>query len=238
MRDNGIGLNERQAKFVKLVASGEVSVTEAYVLAGYGTKRDSSNANKLRKSLDSWITAERERLGLAPLGKEEESANDPREVAALIADQRRLYAMAIEKGETGTAQKCLRAIERLLRQPGKSGRPSAKPAPVVIPEPSANMFAHLSGAEVFELAYGLADDPDEERAEYEREVLRWAPYEAERAASINGLPNNWGTIGFPGARTRVIGETTVIDFEEPEITRASELKSSTAPAALIPVRRL
>lgn len=147
MRESGIGLNDRQARFVKLCASGEHSVAQCYAKAGYGdpTKPDSANATKLRKSLDSFIRAERERLGLAPLGKEEESASDPGEVAALIADQRRLYAMAVEKGETGTAQKCLRAIERLLKKPGKPGRPSSStPA---APVPRENMFANMSPEE-------------------------------------------------------------------------------------------
>jgi len=197
LRDN-IGLNDRQARFVKLCASGEHSVAQCYAKAGYGdpAKPDSANAAKLRKSLDSFIQAERERLGLAPLGKEEESASDPGEVAALIADQRRLYAMAIEKGETGTAQKCLRAIERLLRKPGKPGRPTTQVAPASNSAPSfAPRMTDDEWQAVFELAFTPA-----ELATYTAKIEASRETEEQRALWIEGKPNRYFALAYPNQR--------------------------------------
>lgn len=130
MRDR-VGLNDRQLRFVRLVAAGEHSVTECHAQS-YGGRRDSANAHKLAKRLAAEVAAERERLGIAAPGAEEPVIADA-DKAALIVEQRRLYELALERGETGLAQKCLRSIERLQRRPGVAGRPVAE-KPVTQPK--------------------------------------------------------------------------------------------------------
>lgn len=123
MRDN-IGLNDRQAKFVSACAAGH-GPTSAGRIAGYGNGNPhSANMSKLAKKLAAEIQAERERLGLAPLNKEE-SAVDDAEVSDLIAAQRRLYADALEAGNLPIQRAALREIGKLLKRPGRPGRPVA-----------------------------------------------------------------------------------------------------------------
>lgn len=153
MRAN-VGLNQRQARFVSLVASGEHSVTEAHVLAGYGTKRDSANAHKLAKSLAEFISAERTRLGV-PEPDAEEPVIDDADIAALLAQARQVYALAIEANDLAAANKANRTIERLLRRPKPGGRPVAeKPAPSPTSQPAG------SGRPVSELIDLLLTDED------------------------------------------------------------------------------
>lgn len=221
MRDN-IGLNSRQQKFVSLVATGEISVTEAYVQAGYGTKRDSGNAHKLRRSLDSWIVAEREKLGLAPIGEEAPEVDDA-DKAALIAEQRKLYALAISRGETGLAQKCLRAIERLLRKPASPGRPvTAKPTPPPAPPrvPSKWTMAEL---------VDMLLTPEEE-AEIQRQFP--AEIEEQRQLWLQEKPNHYFEI-MRGGHKRVLSDGSVLhDFDDTERKSKADLRAEASTTAL------
>lgn len=148
-QNNGIGLNERQAAFVALVAIGEVSVVEAYRRAGFAG--DTSNANKLKKHLAQHIAAERERLGIRnePEAHPEVGEADKSE---LIAAQRKLYADAVASQNLAVQRAALRSLERLLRKPGQPGRPTQASAPA--PAPRVSMFSHLSGDDLARMVLG------------------------------------------------------------------------------------
>lgn len=122
MRAN-VGLSDKQMKFVRLAATNELSLTECHRRAGYSG--DTANASKLAKSLAEFISAERTRLGL-PEPDSEEPVIDDADIAALLAQARQVYALAIEANDLAAANKANRTIERLLRRPGKPGRPVAE----------------------------------------------------------------------------------------------------------------
>lgn len=160
MRDNSVGLSARAAKFVALVAAGQHSITECHSLAGY-SGRDSGNASKLAKHLAAEIQAERERLGIAE--PEANAGIEDDSKAQHIADLRRVYAMAIERGETGAAVKALRGIERLLKPKRPPGRPAVATAPA--PMPRENMFANMPPEEFAALVDLILELPEIESDE-------------------------------------------------------------------------
>lgn len=149
----GIGLTDQQLRFVRLVAAGELSIVECHRVAGYSG--DTANSSKLARRLASEIAVERERLGISDPNAEVPVIDDA-DKAALIVEQRRLYALALERGETGLAQKCLRSIERLMKRPGKSGRPTAEKE--ALAEPTHAPIG--SGRPVAELIDMLLTDED------------------------------------------------------------------------------
>jgi hypothetical protein len=154
LRDN-IGLNDRQAKFVSLVAAGELSVVECYRRAGFAG--DTSNANKLKKHLADFIEEERAKLGLRPIGEEEPGEVDNAAVAEILKLQRKLYADAVEAGNLPIQRAALREIAKLLKPKRPPGRPTlAKPASA----PRENMFAHMSPDEFTALVDSILELPE------------------------------------------------------------------------------
>jgi hypothetical protein len=174
MRDN-LGLNERQAKFAKLAAPGDISIVEAYRRAGFAN--DAANANKLYKRLvaGGFISAERDRLGLPPIGEEEASPEFSTETKALVEEQRRLYRIALDAGNVGAAQKCLRAIERMTRARRPAGRPASSPQA----KTPASSERDSIRADALVSAFLLPEDEEEIRERWE------------------GAPS-WGRIGKAG----------------------------------------
>lgn len=123
-----IAPSQRAQRFIEIYATGEHSQAQAYALAGYANA-DNANASKMVRKYAAEIAAHRERLGIAPPGEEvaAESAIDEATRGELIRDLRRLYSLALEKGEIGPATKALRGIERLMKRPGLPGRPTTQP---------------------------------------------------------------------------------------------------------------
>ncbi len=236
MRDN-VALSDKQMKFVRLVAAGEHSVTECHVLAGYGRngKRDSANAQKLKKHLAAHIAAERERLGI----RDEPEASpdvDDADKAELIAAQRKLYADAVASGNLAVQRAALRSLERLMKRPGTPGRPSTQAAPASKP---ATAHVPVDWQAVYDFVFTR-----EENAEYEREVAAGPEIERQRELWLSGEPNNnYIELAYPRAKTRTLADGStyadleepsvgILELEEPEPTLASELRSSTSHVAL------
>ena len=168
-----IGLNTRLQKFCSLLAASDGSETTLSLYKKAGFRPDASNASAARKKLiaGGWLQAEREKLGLPPIDAEEAPAIDDEAQAALLEQARATYAMAVAAGDTKSAVKATRIIERALKPRRAPGRPTSTPK-------SASTQPDLpvgSGRPVADLVSMLLDESDEE------EIQRDWPQEKQDA---------------------------------------------------------
>lgn len=235
--------SDRRHKFIELVGNG-LDPYEAYPLAGYATSGSESgwkaNCRSLCGRLRSEIDAVRAANSLPGSKKKQTGDLSDEETAELLAETRAALEVAKAQDNVGAQTKLLKQLLTLTRKSAR-GRPASAGSPASAkPARKKNMFDHMSGDQIWDLAFSITET-DQDRAQHAAEAERWRDYEEQRALAINGLPNRFATTPFPGAAARTLeGGTVVIDFEEPDQGERAKLESSAAQSASVPevVKRL